>query len=83
MRQFKQKSFIVGKCDIFCRKMRQLINFFLYLDLDQMKVSLDLKLTTCEGCDMLMTKKHLTHKHKCKNKRKAEDELSQELANKL
>ena len=48
-----------------------------------MKVSLDLKLTTCEGCDMLMTKKHLTHKHKCKNKRKAEDELSQELANKL
>ena len=56
MRQFKQKSFIVGKCDIFCRKMRQLINFFLYLDLDQMKVSLDLKLTTCEDCDMLMTK---------------------------
>ena len=56
MRQFKQKSFIFGKCDIFCRKMRQLINFFLYLDLDQMKVSLDLKLTTCEDCDMLMTK---------------------------
>ena len=36
--------------------MRKLINFFLYLDLDQMKVSLDLKLTTCEDCDMLMTK---------------------------
>ena len=83
MRQFKQKSFIVGKCDIFCRKMRKLINFFLYLDLDQMKVSLDLKLTTCEDCDMLMTKKHLIYKHKCNNKRKAKDELCQEAANQL
>ena len=66
-----------------CRKMRQLFNFFLYLDLDHIKLSLDQKLAICKDCNMLMTKKHLNCKHKCKKNRKAEHELCRELANQL
>ena len=71
---------IAGKSEN-CRKIRKLINFFLYLDLDHIKLSLDPKYAICKDCNIMMTKKHLIYDHTCKENRKAEPELCQEPAN--